>query len=178
MGVDRRLVEWIKVQLSQGYTTDYIRRYLIDNGYMIKDVDDSIAAALGKGEKNVESGPKKMYAFYFTLVAGFFVLLESVSLAFNYKLPIADFLSFLDVLFKIGFVESLRNQLDYFRIIFGVISGILLMVNSMLMSVRDKAFMGSVFALLLMLVSYITVTGFYLGFILALVSAILGFLGK
>ncbi|RLI99332.1 MAG: hypothetical protein DRP03_03765 [Candidatus Aenigmatarchaeota archaeon] len=173
--VNKELVNWIKIQMSYGYSLDYLRNYLLQKGYPAKDVEDAISIIC----KNKESkgAQSKGFARYFSLLAGILILINAVLITLNTTLRARFYFPSIQDL-SIGFIEEMRSAVLPFLPIFGLAVGVLFIVNSFLLSNYERALRGGIFSLMLLAVSIVTVDGFIIGVLLALVSAILGILRK
>lgn len=174
MATNKELINWIKIHLDKGYSPEYIRRYLLDHGYTIDDIDKAINAARGKEEVK----KRRVYGFYFSLIAGLLILLDSISSIFGYMLPLRDYLGVLAGIFRMGLIEMVKQQLGFFTLMLGMAVGILFMINSLLLVDESRARSGGIFSLMLSITSFFTVNGFYLGFVSGVVSGILGVLRR
>ena len=171
---DKNLIDWIRIHLNKGYSVNYIRNYLLNYGYTVDDVDRAIDIAKGNEKKHI----KKLYAFYFSLVGGLLIMIDSILRIFDINIPINQYVGFLAPLFNIQFVNAIMSNIDFLSFVFGFMVGLLFMVNSLLLIDEEKAINGAAFSLVLSIISFMTVNGFYIGFFFGIISMVLGFIKK
>ncbi len=71
--IDERIVEWVKAEKAQGYSEEYLKQYLLQQGHTPKLVDEAINlskenSSLNFSQSLSQKGPAFMILFYILLV--------------------------------------------------------------------------------------------------------------
>jgi len=143
---DQDLVSWLKQQMKAGYKIDYLRDYLIKNGYDPKAVEEAVASIGQEAEKKSKIG------FIVTLIAGFCIIIFQILNIFMGSL-IKPFQAFL--FFNLSFIDT-AEIFGSFSWIFNLIIGVIIILAGFVIHKQGKEIIGGTSVLALCVIALIT----------------------